>query len=190
VAATTKQALLLLTTADEVEFTQAIAAQVPEVKFLDFEGWRVADEPPVCESILDCGLAASIWNPLIVPSLLTSSRSDGKLIGPQIGPVIQWLRCRESDSRVLQSGRLAASCGESSPQQLASFIEQVWKVLSRMTDNRLQRIQERAGEVTALGAERRFRVGPNASALASTGSLVLLSGKMRLAPEDSIILSK
>jgi hypothetical protein len=45
VAATTKQALVLFTKDDEAELAQAIASSVPEVKFLDFDGWRAADEP-------------------------------------------------------------------------------------------------------------------------------------------------
>lgn len=183
-AATTKQALILLTRDDEFELAQAITAQVPEVKFLDFDGWRVADRPPVCKSILDCGSIVSIWNPLVVPILPVGLRGDGKVLGPQIGPVIQWLRCSESGSRELRSGRLAASYDESTPRQMITFIEQVWKVLLRVTTNKLQRVQERAGEVKTVGSERRFRLGSNAKSLASRGSLTLLSGKMRLVPED------
>jgi hypothetical protein len=190
VTVTTKQALTLLTRDDEAELAQAIAVRVPEVKFLDFGGWQASDHPPVCDSVLTCGPIVSIWNPLIVPTLPTGLRSDGKVVGPQIGPVIQWLRSPEPKNHELQSGRLAASYDESSPQGMVTFIELVWKALMSVTDNKLSRASGGSGDMKILGAERRFRIGANARLLASVGSLVLLSGKMRLVPEGSSITAE
>jgi len=190
VAVTTKQAFTLLTKDDEAGLAQAIANRVPEVKLLDFGGWQASDRPPVCDSVLRCGPIVSIWNPLIVPSLPTGLRSDGRVVGPQIGPVIQWLRSPDSENHELQSGRLAASYDESSPREMVTFIELVWKALSSVTDNKLVRASGGPGELKMLGAERRFRLGSNARSLASTGSLVLLSGRMRLVPEGSPILAE
>jgi hypothetical protein len=182
-AMTAKQVFILLTRQDEAELQEHIAKRIPEVKFLDFDAWEVAVQPPIRDSVLECGPEVSIWNPLIVPSLPTGQRSDGRIVGPLIGPVIQWHRSRESQTRELQSGRFAASYDGSSSTQMTSFINSVWEVLLSLTDDRLIRVSMYDGRLRSLGAERRFRLGSNARQMASASSLVLLSGKMRLMPE-------
>jgi hypothetical protein len=186
--ATTKQVLVFLTVDDEVAVSRGIAEIVPDVKFLDFSAWSAVDEPPVRDSVLDCGSIVSIWNPCIVPNLPATVRSDGKVMGPQIGPVLQWVRCKQSPLGELRSGRLAASYDRES-LQMAAFVQQVWKVLLRKTENKLQRVQQSADGLTAIGPERRLRIGPNAESLASTGALKLLSGALRVVPEGSALLA-
>lgn len=182
-AAVTKQALVLLTQEDEIKLAQALVAKFPEVKFLDFQKWSDADAPPVCESVTDCGPTISIWNPLIYPILPTGSRSNGKISGPQIGPVIQWLRSREVRSGELQSGRLAASYSESTPAQMVDFVQSIWRILFRETSNKLVRVSLNADGVNVLAEERRFRVGAHAQEDALAGSLMLVSAQMKLMPE-------
>ncbi|MBR7839506.1 hypothetical protein KDL01_39995 [Actinospica durhamensis] len=177
---TTRQAQLLLLPEDEVAIAAAILARYPDVRFIDHVAWDSPSTPPVRESVVACHFGASIWSPRIYPELPVDIRSNGTIMGPQIGPVVQWLRSREVSPGVLASGRWAASFTDSSAAAMVEFVGDIWKILFRETFNSLQWAGATLGRHSL---ERRFRVGKLAYKDAEEGVLMLKGGQMILRPE-------
>jgi hypothetical protein len=176
---TTKQAQLLLLPEDEVAVAAAILARYPDVKFIDHVAWGSPSMPPVRELVIACHGGASIWSPRIYPNLPVDVRSNGTIMGPQIGPVVQWLRSKEEPPGALSPGRWAASYSDSSELAMVKFIGDIWRILFRETPNSLELVNVASGQCSP---ERRYRVGKHAYELAEEGALVLMGGRMALRP--------
>ena len=145
-----RQVQLFLTPQDEDALLTAVRSAVRAVELVDGQRWTTAD-PPVKTSVSSCQSSdVYLWNRSIVPQLPYVRRPGGGFQGPTSGVVIQWLRCRTSDSTLL-SGRLAI--GTSDPQVMR-FADLVWKVLRGFAKTDL---------VTLAGDPApEFRVGPDA----------------------------
>ncbi|WP_406170052.1 hypothetical protein [Streptomyces sp. NBC_00996] len=184
-SAVTKQVQLLLLPEDEAHVFRAVRAAYPEVKLLADVPWGSADRPPARESVQDCGASASIWNPAVHPRLQVDVRSNGAIFGPGIGPVVQWMRSLEKEPGVLDSGRWAASFDKEKDPEMAKFVSGLWRILNRLTTNRILRAAGPGASSPGAAPERRFRVGEKAVEWALEGKLTLRSGGLYLRPEDA-----
>ncbi|MGW0433767.1 hypothetical protein ACWDV4_14665 [Micromonospora sp. NPDC003197] len=174
-----QQISFFLTQEDEVNLTDEIRKQLPEVRLVDEWRWVDPTWPPVRESPADCGGAIGIWNTVIAPELTGVVRANGKVDGPNVGPVVQWLRCRLVDGR-LNAGRWAAAY-DSADKENAAYVRKLWRMLNSKTRNDLRRV---SGDLS-MGAieERRFRVGNVAYRGALNGKFALVVDQLILAPE-------
>lgn len=178
-----RQVQLLLTPDDEDRLVREIRSKYPEVKFLSNVHWESPDRPPLRESVAACGDVATIWNPVIHPTLPVDVRSDGRIFGPSVGPVVQWVRSLEKVPGVLDAGRWAAGVDRSRDAEMASFIGSIWRILYRCTTNRMMRTAGACEGATEIAPERNFRVGDEAFKCAMENVLVLRSGAMYIRPE-------
>ena len=172
---------ILLAPEDEAEIFAAARERFPELQVIDSVPWASADEPAVRESPVQCGFVASLWNPSIHPHLPSEVRTDGKVYGPQVGPVVQWIRSLEKTPGVLQGGRWAASF-PSTDHAMAEFVKSLWTVLTEHTSTDLARPGARGGDPEP---ERGFLVGRSALERARRGELSLRVGYLQLVPGDS-----
>jgi len=182
-AVVTKRIEVLLLPVDEKRIEQAILDQFPGVKLLDNGEWSSVSEPPVRSSITKCGKFAAIWNPKVMPALTPTVRANGVIDGPQVGPVVQWIRCQARTPNILDAGRWAASNDTDHEPEMVGFVQAVWKILMRQTTNKLVRAGSLDFPPQRNVIERGFRVGPEALRRAQSGELVLASNSMRLLPE-------
>ncbi|GAA2444915.1 hypothetical protein [Streptomyces glaucus] len=179
-----RQVPLLLLPEDEARLLRAIRDKHREVVLLDNVPWRSADEPPVRESIGDCGNIVTLWHPGIHPVLPVDTRVDGTVFGPSSGPVIQWIRSLRKEAVVLTAGRWAAAVDKASDPDMAAFVGSVWKVLNGCTTNLTARLAGPGPDAAAVAPERGVRVGEKAAELALQGALQLRWGMMYLRPES------
>jgi hypothetical protein len=122
--------------ADDPEALIAPRNAYPRVCFIDQSAWESIEVPPVRTSIQDCGGNAAIWNPEVAPTVRGAERPNGRVDGPQVGPVIQWLRSQCRDGR-LQAGSWAASVDPVLDPRMEAFARDAWKILQRLTSNKL-----------------------------------------------------
>ncbi|MER5791660.1 hypothetical protein [Streptomyces sp. NPDC001980] len=176
----TKQAQILLLEEDESRIVEAIHERFPSVRFINNVPWISADAPPAHESLSECGSTVAIWNPVVFPELPVDVRSNGMIFGPQVGPVVQWVRSREITPGVLDAGRWAASWSDSTDPAMVDFIGELWKILQKYTSNKLRHVDAVSGDMVS---QRRFRVGPEAGAKAISGEIALVSTQSGLLPE-------
>jgi hypothetical protein len=175
-----RQIEVLLLPADEERLAGAIQESYPGTVFVDERRWESADVPPAYRSVRDCGTDVAIWNPALAPVLPTSRRANGIIDGPQVGPVVQWIRSHLDRHGRLQSGRWAASTSD--PDMIA-FAKAIWKLLNAQTTNKL-RVAGAVEFPPVLGrSERIFRVGREALEAARSGDLELATNRLRLVPE-------
>ncbi|MEV6738549.1 hypothetical protein AB0N14_17115 [Streptomyces sp. NPDC051104] len=180
---TGRQIQLLLLPEDEDRVLRAIQSKHPGVKLLAYVPWVDRGAPPVRESVDECGTIATIWNPALHPRLPVDIGSDGAIVGPGIGPVVQWVRSLEKTPGILESGRWAAGFDKERDPEMANFVGSLWRVLNRFTTNRMVRTRGAGLNAAAVAPERRFRVGEMAAERALEGSLTLRSGAMYMRPE-------
>lgn len=173
---------VLLLPSDETLIEDAVRKTYPNVFFIDQGAWESVEVPPVCMSIQDCGGNAAIWNPGVAPEIRGIARPNGRVDGPQVGPVIQWLRseCREGR---LQAGSWAASVDPERNPDMEAFAKDVWNILQRLTSNKLVSGGSFGRAVVIGPPVRSFRVGPAALNAAREGELELASNQARLLPE-------
>ncbi|MFJ5233756.1 hypothetical protein ACIQBJ_28135 [Kitasatospora sp. NPDC088391] len=155
---------IFLTGNDEELLIAAIRSRFQSVGIIDSIPWESGYTPPVRESISDCSKLVSIWNPETHPSLPSEIRTNGKIYGPQIGPVVQWVRSIEGPPGVLQVGRWAASVDQSD-SAMKEFVKELWRILALRTSK-----------------EKGFFVGDGALGLANSGMLNLRAGYLQVLP--------
>ncbi|MEZ0090235.1 hypothetical protein [Streptacidiphilus sp. EB129] len=177
-----RQVALLLLPQDERAVADAIMERYPAVKFLDSRPWEAESVPPIVGSINSSGSSLAIWNPEIHPVLPVDTRPNGIIMGPQIGPVVQWLRSCEIPSGSLNSGRWAATIGNGQSPEMSEFIKGIWDILMKLTRNELERLKKGSSNEDSVVSESRFRIGPMALERAMRGELKLVSGGMILRP--------
>jgi hypothetical protein len=180
----TKSVELLLTVEDELEVERALLDAYPSVVFVDQLAWVDPNSPPARSSIAECSDDVTIWNTAIHPTIAGSRRDNGVVDGPEVGPVIQWLRCWLDSSGVLQAGRWAASFNTDNTD-MTRFVAEIWRIVLKKTTNKLVRAGAIDGPVYRNVAERHFHVGQHAMALATSGVITLASNRMRLLPEHA-----
>ncbi|GAA2797041.1 hypothetical protein GCM10010441_22790 [Kitasatospora paracochleata] len=112
----------------------------------------------------DCGKLVSIWNSDTHPVLPSEIRTNGKIYGPQVGPVVQWVRSVEGPPGALQVGRWAASVDQADAS-MAGFVKELWRLLTLHTFR-----------------EKGFFIGEGALALANSGEINLHAGYLRVLP--------
>jgi hypothetical protein len=179
-----KRTEVLLLPSDEALIEDALRETYPQVCFIDQNAWENVEVPPVRRSIRDCGWNAAIWNPGVAPVVRGTERPNGVVDGPQVGPVIQWLRNRRRDER-LEAGSWAASVDSGRDPEMEDFAKGAWRILQKHTSNRLVSGGS-FSRATAIGPPvRSFRVGPAAMSAAREGNLELASNQARLLPEIS-----
>jgi hypothetical protein len=169
---------------DESLIEDALRKLHPRLCFIDQRAWESVDTPPVRASIQDCGSVAAIWNPAVAPELRGHARANGVIDGPQVGPVIQWLRNRTGDGR-LEAGSWAASVDPEQNPAMEAFAKDAWKVLRKLTSNKLVGGGWVSRAVAVGPPVRAFRAGPAALSAARNGELELASNQARLLPEGS-----
>lgn len=172
---------ILLSGQDEEELLRTARARFPSVRVLDSVPWASPENPPIRGSLRECSGLVTVWNPELHPVLPSRARSNGTIHGPQIGPVIQWIRSVESPPGVLQAGRWAASVNNSDKPMIA-FIKDIWKVLLSETSNALARRSIGSDE---LIPDDDFLIGRDALSRAQFGELQLKSGFLQLYPRVS-----
>ncbi|MFJ8062123.1 hypothetical protein [Streptomyces sp. NPDC096142] len=177
-----RQVALLLLPQDEQAVVEAIIERYPAVKFLESRPWEAESVPPIVGSINSSGSSLAIWNSKIHPTLPVDIRPNGNIMGPQIGPVVQWLRSREIPSGSLNAGRWAATVGNGQSPEMSDFIKGIWDVLMKLTRNELERLKKGSYNEDSVVSESRFRIGPMALERAMCGELKLVSGGMILRP--------
>jgi hypothetical protein len=174
-----QQILFFLMPSDEIEIATEVVKRIPEVKLVDEWRWEDPAQPPVRESPADSGGAIGLWHSGIAPTLTGTRRSNGTVDGPLLGPVVQWLRCRQSDGR-LNSGRWAAAY-DPTDKQTAAYVRTLWQIMTDATRNDLRRV---SGDLTVGSTEeRRFRVGRAAYQSALDSAVTLVANQLILAPE-------
>lgn len=156
---------LFLTSKDEEVLVSALKQRFQSVHIIDSVPWESSDRPAVREVIADCGKLVSIWNSDVHPDLPSEVRSNGKIYGPQVGPVVQWTRSLENPAGVLQAGRWAASVSQADVS-MGRFVKELWQMF------RLH-----------VSEEQGFWVGENALARARSGDLRLLAGYLQVLPK-------
>src|SRR5690242_10138444 len=176
-----KRTELLLLPDDEKRIEIAVKRIYPNVRFIDQLQWLDPAVPPARDSILECSEVAVIWNPDIVRELRGSKRVNGRIDGPQVGPVIQWLRSRLAQGR-LEAGSWAASNDPKVEAEMVAFVKEVWKVMHRETSNKLTSGGSFGRKIVAGPPVRTFRVGPAALQAAARGDFELASNMSRLLP--------
>lgn len=177
-----KRTEVLLLPSDESLIEDALRKLYPRVCFIDQRGWESVDIPPVRVSIQDCGADAAIWNPAVAPDVRGLARANGVIDGPQVGPVIQWLRSHTADGR-LEAGSWAASVDPDQNPAMAAYVRDAWNVLRKLTTNKLVGGGWVGRTVAAGPPVRTFRAGPAALRAAKNGELELASNEARLLPE-------
>ncbi|MFK0250068.1 hypothetical protein ACIQUM_35665 [Amycolatopsis azurea] len=178
-----KSTEILLLPADELLICEQIKIEFPDVEFVDERAWKSPTDPPIRNTVLECSLTATIWPTKIYPELSTSVRENGVIDGPQVGQVIQWLRSAVDSAGTLRSGRWAASNSISRDPDMVSLVKDLWKLLYRLTDNKLIRVPRVAGTASVGVPERRCRIGPHALSAAREGQVALAMSSLILVPE-------
>jgi hypothetical protein len=169
---------LFLLPEDEQAIHDAILRDVPGAVVID-SLWGSVNTPPVRDRIADAGWRIGIWNRAARPMLSGRVRTDGRVETPYSDYIVEWQRSL-AGAGVLEQGRWFTSLTVSDVAERADFVRAVWRVLNRMTTNRLRR----ASAPDPQTPERSFRVGPAAFLAAQQGRLVLAADALRLAPED------
>lgn len=164
---------------DEQAILDAIRRDVPDAVIIDSQ-WESVNAPPVLGRIADAGRIIGIWNRAACPILTGRVRTNGRVETPDSDYVVEWQRSRPAAAGVLERGRWFTSRTVSDVPEMTDFVRAVWRVLNRMTTNRLRR----ASAVDPQTPERRFRVGQAAYLAAKQRQLVLAADALRLAPED------
>jgi hypothetical protein len=164
---------------DEQAIVDAILRDVPGAVVIDSQ-WESANTPPVCHRMDDAGRTVGIWNRAARPMLSGRVRTNGRVETPHSDYIIEWQRSRLAVAGLLERGRWFTSLTVSDVPEMADFVRAVWRILNRMTTNRLRR----ASAVDPQTPERRFRIGPAAYLAGKQGQLVLAADALRLAPED------
>jgi hypothetical protein len=172
---------VLLLPSDEALIEDSLRRLHPRVCFLDQDAWESVDAPPVRMSIDECGDVAAIWNPETASEVRGIERANGRIDGPQVGPVIQWLRSRLRNSR-LEAGSWAASVDPERHPDMAAFARDAWKILQKVTSNKLVSGGSFSRAVVIGPPVRSFRVGPAALSAARAGEIELASNQARLLP--------
>jgi hypothetical protein len=178
-----KRTEVLLLPSDEISIENALRKVYPRVCYVDQAAWQRVDDPPIRLSIQDCGPNAAIWNQEVTREIRGTMRSNGRIDGPQVGPVIQWLRSERRDGR-LEAGSWAASVDPKSNPAMEAFAKGAWKILRRLTSDRLVSGGSFSHAAVRGGPVRIFRVGPAALRSALDGELELASNQARLLPEE------
>ncbi|GAA2753358.1 hypothetical protein [Kitasatospora cinereorecta] len=155
---------IFLTADDEELLISAIKSRFQSMRIIDSIPWERCDLPSTRESIADCGKLVSIWNSDAHPVLPSEIRTNGKIYGPQVGPVVQWVRSIEGSPGVLQVGRWAASV-EKADAAMKGFVKELWRLLTLHTSR-----------------EKGFFIGEGALALANSGKLSLRAGYLHVLP--------
>jgi hypothetical protein len=179
-----KRTEVLLLPSDETLIEDALRKTYPRVCFIDQSAWERVEIPPVRGSIQDCGENAAIWNPDVAPEIWGTARQNGRVDGPQVGPVIQWLRSRCRNGR-LEAGSWAVSVDPRRNPEMEAFAKDAWKILQGLTSNKLVSGGSFSRAVMIGRPVRSFRVGPAALSAAQGGKLELASNQARLLPETS-----
>jgi hypothetical protein len=180
-----RQSEIFLLPEDEIELYEEIRRNFPNVKLVDNSDWLFADIPPVRESPSRCSRYAALWNTEIYPSLPVSQGEDGRIRGPQVGPVVQWLRSGLDNNRILQAGRWAATYSLDENPEMAKFVDRIWKILNSSTTNKLVGAGPIDRPPVRASPIRSFRIGYRALEDAKAGAIQLASGRLRLLPELS-----
>lgn len=180
---------LILCPEEEERVAAAILDRFEGVRLLDGRPWVDQFTPPVEQEIGQCGPVALIWPSLITPELPVAVAS-GVVRGPQIGPVIQWVRSRRmdpSDSEpavpVIRSGRWASSITASDPPGMKQFSDVLWRFFKKNSSNRIIRANPDGRPCSPVVKERKIWVGRATLEKAKRGELLLAADRMRFVPE-------
>jgi hypothetical protein len=176
-----KRTGILLLPDDEALIEDTLKKEFPQVCFIDQRAWVSVDAPPVRTSIQNCSDIAAIWNPAVAPEVRGMKRSNGSVHGPQVGPVLQWLRSQRGEGQ-LQAGSWAASVDPVLEPEMEAFARAAWRTLRRLTSNDLISGGWLTRAVVTGPPVRRFRVGAAALSAARNGELELGSNQARLLP--------
>jgi hypothetical protein len=154
-----KRLQVFFSPADEAALSRELVAAFPHLAFVDDNIWESPD-PPVRVSISQCRANfVFLWNRAVVPVLPSRSRADGRVDGPTVGPVVQFVRSRVTGDLLL-SGSLAAS---SSDPEMLGFVADLWRVLGRWGVKKVRSIDPRSG-ATILPSVPGYLLGPDAEA--------------------------
>lgn len=174
-----RQTAIFLLPEDEQAILDAILRDIAGAVVIDSQ-WESVNTPPVRDRIADAGRIIGIWNRAARPMLSGHVRTNGRVETPYSDYVVEWQRSRPAAAGVLERGRWFTSPTVSDVPEMTDFVRAVWRVLNRITTNRLRR----ASAIDPQTPERRFRIGPAAYLAAKQGRLVLAADALRLAPED------
>ncbi|NUP46600.1 MAG: hypothetical protein HOW97_04710, partial [Catenulispora sp.] len=178
----TKQIQLLLTPNDEEDLLAAVRRRFPEIRVLQGNGWTADGAPPVRAGVAECGQVALLWDPEINPDLPVAVSTTGRVDGPQIGPVVQWIRSRGFETGSLDAGRWAASVDPDKAPRMHTAVSGLWRIAKQVLTNDLILARSHGPDPAQWKAERGFWAGPEAVSLARAGKLTLRSGMLMLMP--------
>lgn len=140
-----KQIQIFMNRRDEQEFTHSLLLSYPSIRILDGNIWPTSN-PKICESINLCSdTVVYLWNEELSSDLPSIRRPDGRFEGPISGVVIQFARCIEKNGMLL-SGRIAAGY-DTNNTRYAMFVNDVFKLVGRMTSKKLEAYDTSTGEV-------------------------------------------
>lgn len=150
-----KQKQTFLMKEDEYNFSIALKREFDNLIFLDNSVWD--SEPDEVSSIDKCkSRFCYIWNRSIFQELPTGIRKDGRIQGPTSGVVIQFERCEVNEKKILLSGRIAVGFDEKK-SEVNIFINSVWKILRKMTHQKLYHTRD--GIINYTNVIREYSVG-------------------------------
>jgi hypothetical protein len=164
---------------DEQAILDTILREIPRAVVIDSR-WESVNRPPIRDRIADAGPILGIWNRSARSRQAGSVRTDGRVENPYSDYIVERPRSQSSTAGVLERGRWFTSLTVAGAPEMAAFVGALWRLLNRMTTNRLRR----ASAVDPHTPERRFRVGPAAYRAARHRQLVLTADALRLTPED------
>ena len=185
----TRTIQLILCPEEEAQIAAAILSEFEGVRLLDGRSWADPLMPPVERRIDCCGPVALIWPSLITPELPVAIVA-GVVRGPQVGPVIQWVRSRQAysdDSQlsvpIIRSGRWASSLADIPPAGMKEFSDSLWKFLKDRSSNKLVRAAPDGHPSAPVVRERAIWVGSATLEKARKGELLLGADRMQVLPE-------
>jgi hypothetical protein len=185
----TRTIQLILCPEEEGRIAAAILGEFEGVRLLDGRPWADSLTPPEEPGLDHCGPVALIWPSLITPVLPVAVVS-GVVRGPQIGPVVQWVRSRQAESDapqssvpVIQVGRWASSVADIPPSGMKEFSDSLWRLLKGRSSNRLIRATPDGRPDGPVVRERKIWVGLETLEKAKKGELLLAADRIRFIPE-------
>lgn len=123
---------------DEQAILDAILRDIPGAVVIDFR-WESVSRPLVRDRIADAGPIVGIWNRAARSILAGRIRTNGRVETPYSDYVVEWQRSRSAAAGVLDLGRWFTSMTVADVPEMAEFVSSLWRILNRMTTNRLRR---------------------------------------------------
>lgn len=151
-----KSTEIFLTSKDEQEFETEMKKLFPNICFIDGFSWETED-PPEKKSIVECeSKFVRIWNKDLYPTFTKYDRGNSEIPNPPTLVTIRMIRTSQLDpttiipkENILVSGTLSVAVYEEYPKsaEMINFVEQVWKILRKITTKKLSVVHPQTGSV-------------------------------------------